>query len=48
MDRLNRSHLPGHLTGKIHLTHFDAVSAIRKEIFTELSNICNTMDIRGP
>jgi SulP family sulfate permease len=32
MDRLNRSHLPKHLTGKIHLTHFDAVSAIREEI----------------
>jgi SulP family sulfate permease len=32
MDRLNRSHLPGHLTGKIHLSHFDAVSAIREEI----------------
>ena len=31
MDRLNRSHLPEHLTGKIHLTHFDAVSSIRSK-----------------
>jgi SulP family sulfate permease len=32
MDRLNRSHLPHNLTGKIHLTHFEAVSVIREEI----------------
>jgi hypothetical protein len=32
MDRLYRSHLPHNLTGKIHLTHFNAVSAIREEI----------------
>ncbi len=32
MDRLNRSHLPHNLTGKIHLTHFDAVSSIRAEL----------------
>jgi SulP family sulfate permease len=31
MDRLNRSHLPEHLTGQIHLTHFDAVSSIRSK-----------------
>ena len=32
MDRLNRSHLPHNLTGKIHLTHFEAVTAIREKI----------------
>ena len=37
MDRLKCSHLPGHLTGKIHLTHFDAVSAIREEILQKSS-----------
>jgi len=35
IDRLKRSHQTEHLTGKIHLTHFEAVSAIR----TELENI---------
>jgi len=32
MDRLKRSHLPEELTGKIHLTHFDAVSSINPDL----------------
>jgi SulP family sulfate permease len=32
MDRLERSHLVHALTGKIHLTHFDAVSSINPEL----------------
>jgi sulfate permease, SulP family len=44
MDRLKRSHLPEHLSGKIHLTHFDAVSSIREEISQQSSGTC---DISG-
>jgi len=44
MDRLKRSHLPEHLSGKIHLTHFDAVSSIREEISRQSSD---TSDISG-
>jgi len=32
MDRLRRSHLPEELAGKIHLTHYDAVSSINPEL----------------
>ena len=32
MDRLSRSHFPEELTGKIHLTQFDAVSTINPEL----------------
>ncbi|TWU30816.1 SulP family inorganic anion transporter [Novipirellula artificiosorum] len=32
MDRLKRSHFIHQLTGKIHLTHFDAVSSINPEL----------------
>jgi SulP family sulfate permease len=35
MDRLKRSHLPEELTGKIHLTHFDAVSSINPDLARE-------------
>ncbi|QQS52775.1 MAG: sulfate permease [Bacteroidota bacterium] len=34
MDRLNRSHFPQVLTGKIYLTHMDAVSEIKTELKT--------------
>lgn len=32
MDRLKRSHLLDELTGKVHLTQFDAVSSINPEL----------------
>jgi SulP family sulfate permease len=32
MDRLERSHFPRELTGKIHLTQFDAVASINPEL----------------
>src|SRR5512139_331840 len=32
MDRLKRSHFPEELTGKIHLTHYDAVFSINPEL----------------
>jgi len=32
MDRLRRSHFPEELSGKIHLTQYDAVSAINPEL----------------
>ena len=36
MDQLKRSHFPEEINGKIYLTHFEAVSAARKEL--ELQN----------
>jgi SulP family sulfate permease len=32
MDRLERSHFLQELTGKVHLTHFDAVASIKPEL----------------
>ncbi len=32
MDRLKNSHLPEELTGKIHLTHYDAVASINPDL----------------
>jgi len=32
MDRLKRSHLLEELTGKVHLTQFDAVSSIKPDL----------------
>jgi sulfate permease, SulP family len=32
MDRLKRSHFLNELTGKIHLTQFDAVSSINPDL----------------
>lgn len=32
LDQLKRSHFPGELTGKVHLTQFDAVSSIDPEL----------------
>ena len=32
MDRLKRSHFLEELTGKVHLSHFDAVSSIKPEL----------------
>jgi len=32
MDRLNRSHFLKELIGRVHLTHFDAVSSINPEL----------------
>lgn len=32
MDQLKRSHFPKEISGKIYLTHFEAVSDIRKEL----------------
>jgi len=32
MDRLKRSHFLEELTGKVHLTHFDAVSSINPDL----------------
>ena len=32
MDRLKRSHFLAELTGKVHLTHFDAVSSINPDL----------------
>jgi len=32
MDRLKRSHFPDELSGKIHLTHYDAVATINPEL----------------
>jgi SulP family sulfate permease len=32
MDRLQRSHFLQELTGKVHLTQFDAVSSINPEL----------------
>lgn len=32
MDRLKRSHFLDELTGKVHLTHYDAVSSIKPEL----------------
>jgi hypothetical protein len=32
MHRLKRSHLLQALTGKVHLTHFDAVSSINPDL----------------
>jgi len=32
MDRLKRSHFLEELTGKVHLTHYDAVSSINPEL----------------
>ena len=35
MDRLKRSHFLEELTGKVHLTHFDAVASIKPELAHE-------------
>jgi SulP family sulfate permease len=32
MDRLKRSHFPQHLTGKVHLSQFEAVSSINPDL----------------
>jgi sulfate permease, SulP family len=32
MDRLKKSHFLAELTGKVHLSHFDAVSSIKPEL----------------
>jgi SulP family sulfate permease len=32
MDRLKRSHFLDELTGKVHLTHYDAVSSIKPDL----------------
>ena len=36
MDRLKRSHFLQELTGKVHLSHFDAISSIRPELATSV------------
>lgn len=32
MDRLKRSDFLDHLTGKVHLTHYDAVASIEPDL----------------
>jgi SulP family sulfate permease len=36
MDRLKRSHFLRELTGKVHLSHFEAVSSIKPELATSV------------
>ena len=36
MDRLKRSHFLQELTGKVHLSHFDAVASIKPELATSV------------
>jgi len=39
MDRLKKSHFLEKLTGKVHLTHYDAVSSINPELAQKTKNI---------
>jgi len=39
MDRLKRSHFLHELTGKVHLTHYDAVSSINPDLARETLNL---------
>lgn len=42
MDRLQRSHFLQELTGKVHLTHFDAVSSINPDLARQTLNRTST------
>jgi sulfate permease, SulP family len=47
MDRLNRSHFPKELTGRIHLTQFDAFKSINPALAAQTLESPRTSDQKG-